>query len=271
MLMKELSRAIFNRRMYSVIAVMLLLHYLSSYQSLLSSHFFIDREAEDLTIEGLKQILEIGGNTYHIWLNGFSFTQTIFVLAVIYPYAASFVYEKKMNFHYFAIIRTGHLKYRFYKMFANSIAGGLSLSIPSALYFAGLSVFFKNKILDPFEFHPDGVFSHLFTHTPSLYILSVVAIHFILGFSIAIFAMGITSFFSKIVYVYAIPFALYLSFDILISNINGLEKFAGTRIYYLMSNLGLTFIDILIVNLILVLIGIVAFYINYKMELKNGK
>jgi hypothetical protein len=271
MLVKEIARSIFNRRMGLVIAVMLLLHYLSSYQSLLSSHFFIDRNAEDLTPEGLKQILEIGANTYHIWLNSFSYTQVIFVLAVIYPYTASFVYEKKMNFHYFSIIRMGHLKYRIYKMVANSIAGGLALSIPSALYFAGLSIFFENKILDPFEFHPEGVFSHLFTNTPSLYILFVLFIHFILGFSISIFAMGITSFFSKNVYVYAIPFALYLSFDILISNINGLEKFAGTRIYYLMSNLDLTVINILTVNILLVLIGIVAFYINYKLEIKNGK
>ncbi|KGR92133.1 hypothetical protein CD30_02060 [Ureibacillus massiliensis 4400831 = CIP 108448 = CCUG 49529] len=270
MLLKELSRAVFNRRMGLVMGVMLILLYLSSYQSHLNSHFFIDRNAADLTPEGLNEILEIGGNTYLIWISAFYYTQVIFVLASIYPYAASFVYERKMRFHYFSIIRIGHLKYRLYKLFANGITGGVALSVPSAIYFVGLSIFFENTILHPFDFQPEGLFSSLFTNTPMLYILLVISIHFIFGFSIAIFAMGITSFCSKIVYVYAIPFALYLSLDIIISNINGLEKYAATRIYYLMSNVDLKISDLLIVNFILILSGLLMFYINYKQELKNG-
>lgn len=270
MLRKELSRAIFNRRLGIVVAVMLILLYLSSYQSLLSSHFFIDRDAPDLTPEALHQILQTGGNTYHIWLNAFNYTQTIFVLAAIYPYCAAFVYEKKKNFHHFSIIRIGHLKYRLCKLFSGAISGGLALSVPSALYLGALSIFFETKVLDPFEFQPDGLFSSLFNETPSLYILFVIAVHFFFGFSIAVFAIGFTSFSTKIVYVYAIPFALYLTFDILISNINGLEKFAGTRIYYVMSNANLTFVDLFIAYLLLILIGTIAFYINYKWEFKYG-
>ncbi|MFJ7666768.1 hypothetical protein ACIQXI_06655 [Lysinibacillus sp. NPDC097195] len=253
-----------------VILVLFILCYFSAYSSLLSTHFFIDREADDLTAENLKYLLEVGGNTYHIWLNGFHFTQIIFVLAAIYPYAASFVAEKRGHFHYFSIIRMGHLKYRIFKLFANGIAGGLALCIPNALFFLAMSVFFENKMLYPFEFQPDGLLGDLFATTPLLYILFVLASHFTLGFSIAIFAMGITSFFSKIVYVYTISFALYLTFDIFISNLDGLRKFALTKIYYVMSSIDLHGSDVVLVNLLLVVLGLVVSYLNYKWELKNG-
>ncbi len=270
MLRRELTRAIFNKRMALVIMVMFILCYFSAYSSLLSTHFFIDREADDLTAENLKYLLEVGGNTYHIWLNGFHYTQIIFVLAAIYPYAASFVDEKRGHFHYFSIIRMGHLKYRMFKLFANGIAGGLALCIPNVLFFLVMSVFFENKILYPFEFRPDGLMGDLFVLNPLLYILFVLVIHFVLGFSIAMFAMGITSFFSKIVYVYAISFALYLTFDIFISNLDELQKFALTKIYYVKSSIDLHGSDVVIVNLLLIVTGLIACYLNSKWELKNG-
>jgi len=270
MLRRELNRAIFNKRMALVIVIMFILSYFSAYGSLLSSHFFIDREADDLTPENLKYLLEVGGNTYHIWLDSFHYTQIVFVLAAIYPYAASFVDEKRGHFHYFSIIRMGHFKYRFNKLFANGVAGGLALIIPNVLFFLVMSAFFENKILYPFEIQPDGLLDNLFALTPLLYILFVLAIHFALGFSIAIFTMGITSFFSKIVYVYAISFALYLKFDIFISNFYELEKYALTKIYYVMSNIELHGSDVVMINLLLILIGTVAFYLHNKWELKNG-
>ncbi|MGE7839989.1 hypothetical protein ACQKNX_04270 [Lysinibacillus sp. NPDC093712] len=270
MLRRELKRAIFNKRMALVITIMFILSYFSSYGSLLSSHFFIDREADDLTPENLQYLLEVGGNTYHIWLNGFHYTQIVFVLAAIYPYAASFVGDKRGHFHYFSIIRMGHIKYRLTKLFANGVAGGLALFIPNVLFFLVMSAFFENKILYPFEYQPEGLLGNLFASTPFLYILFVLAIHFALGFSIAIFTMGITSFFSKIVYVYAISFALYLTFDIFISNFTGLEKIALTKIYYVMSSIELQASDVVMINLLLILIGTVAFYLNSKWELKNG-
>jgi len=146
----------------------------------------------------------------------------------------------------------------------------LALCIPNALFFLGMSVFFENKMLYPFEFQPDGLMGDLFVASPLHYVLLVIAIHFALGFSIAIFAMGITSFFSKIVYVYAITFAIYLTFDIFISNLDGLRKFALTKIYYVMSSIDLHGSDVVIVNLLLIVMGLVACYLNYKWELKNG-
>ncbi len=270
MLRRELRRAVFNKRMVLVIIIMFILSCFSAYSYLLSSHFFIDRDANDLTPESLKHLLEVGGNTFHIWLNGFHYTQIVFVLAAIYPYAASFVDEKRGHFHYFSVIRMGHIKYRFTKLFANGVAGGLALFIPNALFFLGTSAFFENKILYPFEFQPDGLLGDLFATTPLFYILFVLALHFSLGFSIAIFAMGITSFFSKIVYVYAISFALYLTFDIFISNFNGLEKFALTKIYYVMSSIDLQGNDVVMMHLFLIFLGTVAFYLNRQWELKNG-
>lgn len=138
------------------------------------------------------------------------------------------------------------------------------------LFFLSDEFLFENKILYPFENQPEGLLGNLFASTPLLYILFVLAVHFALGFSIAIFTMGITSFFSKIVYVYAISFALYLTFDIFISNFYGLEKYALTKIYYVMSSIELHGSDVVMINLLLILLGTVAFYLNNKWELKNG-
>lgn len=270
MLKKELYRAFFNKRMALIIILSLSLLYFSAYKNFLNSFYFIDKNADDLTPEALSDILEIGSNTYHIWYQSYSFLQMLFVLIAVYPFASSYVYEKNVGFHYLCIIRCGHFNYRFKKLLATGIAGGMALFIPSLVYLGAISLFFNNQILSKFEFQPSGLFSNIFIQSPFSYIMIVLIMHFVLGFSIAIFAMGVTSFSSKIILVYVIPFALYLTFDILLSNISGLDKFTLTSMYYLMSSEEVKFANFLIVNAILILVGALTFYFNYKWELKYG-
>ncbi|MFD2671766.1 hypothetical protein [Marinicrinis sediminis] len=266
----ELKRAVCNYRMLFVVILSLLLLYLSAYNTILSSSWFIDQKADDLSKESIEKLFEFGKNKYHIWTQSYLYMQSLFILIIILPYASSYVYEKQKGFHYFSMIRAGTRKYRMLKILSGSIAGGLALIVPELLYYLGLSLIARNQLLHPFQLMPAGLFSDLFQTHPDLYIILIIGIHFFLGVSYTAFAIGLTSFFSRTIYVYIIPFVFYLFYDIVISSTKSFAKYAITPVYNFMSSTGSHIYDHIMLFGVFIFFGLLLFYINYKWVLKHG-
>ncbi|MFD7525743.1 hypothetical protein ACFVVQ_15630 [Paenibacillus chitinolyticus] len=266
----EFKKAVFNKRMLGVIVLSMLLLFFSAYNSLLSSFAFIDTSADDLTGEDIEKIYEIGRNKYHILVESFGYMQSVFIFFIVFPYTASYVYERNKKYHYICGIRVGMNKYLSNKLIANSIAGGLALLIPDILYYIIISLTARNDILESFSFYPVGLYSNLFTASPDLYLWIQFFFHFILGFCFAMFALGFTSFFTKQILVYIIPFAVYLTYDIFISNNPFLKKYAITNMYNFMSSTTYSLFDFILLNVILAGLGLMLFHINKAVVLKNG-
>ncbi|WP_270165668.1 hypothetical protein [Paenibacillus sp. SYP-B4298] len=270
MFKQELIKAIYNLRMLFVILISLVLLFLSAYTQLLSSHLFIDKTAEDLTAEGLRYILETGSNKYHIWVESFSYMQVIFVFAIVLPYTASYVTEKNGGYHYLAIVRGGLNRYYRCKMYVSCISGGLSLFVPELLYYIGVSSLAQNTILESFTFYPVGLFSSLFFTNPDIYILLQMTLHFVLGASFGLFAMGLSMFFNKKILAYTVPFFVYLTYDLVISGMENIRRFAITNMYNFMSSTTYTIVDFILLNLSLVAVGILLVQYNKHRMITSG-
>ncbi|GAC43737.1 hypothetical protein [Paenibacillus popilliae] len=270
MFKQELKQSIFNKRMLITIIVYLFFLFLSAYNMILSSAAFFDTSADDLTPEGIDYLFEIGRNKYHIWARSYSQAQPIAILAIVFPYTASYIVERNQKFHYFSIIRSGEKRYRLRKFIANGMAGGLALFIPECIYYLILSLTARNTVLHPFTYKPQGLFSELFPHTPDIYIWIVFGMHFILGFCFAAFALGITSFLSKPILVYLIPFALLVTYDVCMEHLFDVRKYGVSNMYNFMTSATYSLLEFFLVMAGLLLLGGLAFYVNYRRVLKYG-
>ncbi|CAM4405243.1 ABC transporter permease [Paenibacillus tarimensis] len=270
MFLSELRRALMNIRMLSVILVSLCLLYLSAYNTLLSTSVFIDSDATDLSVQGLEKIHEFGKNKYHIWTQSYIYLQTIFIFAAVLPFTASYIQEKNSKYHYLQMIRVGERKYRAIKFLVNCLAGGIALLLPEIIYYIFLTLLARNKVLEPFTFHPEGLYSNLFTETPDLYIFFIFGVHFLIGFAFAGFAYGISSFFTKNILAYVIPFGFYLTYDIIVSNNEIMNRYALTNLYNFMSSTDYSLSDFSLAIIGMLVLGISLYYINYRMVNKYG-
>ncbi|WP_434577813.1 hypothetical protein [Thermoanaerobacterium thermosaccharolyticum] len=274
MLREEFKRALFDKKLLFVVLVSLLLLFLSAYQSILKPAAFANINSSDISDKKLyyENVIRPGQNVYLIWSQSYYLIKTFFVFMIILPFTYSYIYERNKKFNYFSISRIGLKKYHQIKFIVNGITGGIALVLPELIYYIILLLVARNEILPVSILRsrgaPDGLYSSIFFKDPNKYIFIVFIMHFILGFSFAGFSAGITSFFNKKYIIYTLPYIFFIIYEIAIFNIN--QNYSMTNAYNFFYNKSYDILHFIILNLGLLAIGIITYYINYKVVLKNG-
>lgn len=270
MLLKELKRAVLNKRFLVVVMLSIFLMLLRSYTYVWHNVMGVN-SAVDLTNEGKEMILRIYANKYHIWIGSFEMVSIVFPIFVVMPFLYSIVQERVSHFDYLVRIRNGRKRYMINKFLAVCISGGLALAIPETIYYLLLTVFARNEILNPFQLNPYGIFSHLFNDKPDIYILITLMMHFILGFAFAAFSIGISSFCTKEVSTYLVPYGVFLTLDILLSSSSNFKNFTILSAYkFMFRENNYTLIHFIVTVILLFVIGILVFLFNDRRRLSNG-
>lgn len=270
MLLKELKRAILNKKFLIVVFLSICLMLLRSYIYLWNNVIGVNR-AIDLTNEGKQMILKIYSNKYHIWIESFEMVSIVFPIFVVMPYLFSIVKERVTHFDYLARIRNGRKKYIINKFLAVCISGGLALAIPETIYYLLLTVFARNEILNPFQLHPYGIFSNMFNTKPDIYILITIVMHFIVGFAFAAFSCGLSSFCTKEVSTYLVPYGVFLTLDIIMSSSSYFKNFTILSAYkFMFREDNYTLINFIVTIILLLIFGIFLFLFNDRRRLSNG-
>jgi len=117
-------------------------------------------------------------NAYSAWLMSLDAFVLFAPLAAPLTYADAIIEERRQGFGRYVLLRLPYRTYLAVKVLVNAIAGGLSLTVPSALFFLGVLMYFGHT-LPPMHSSPSvplpcvsGTYlcDHLFPTHPNLYI-----------------------------------------------------------------------------------------------------
>lgn len=212
----------------------LIVMYWTAYDRILDSGTFFDPDAPDLkdNPEVVKSLYEEGHNKYNIWDHTLYHLGLLFPLIVVFPYAASFLEDRSHKFYYFIQMRKSADQYVLGKYLVVTVVGGLAIFVPQIIFYAVLSIVFKNEADSPYRILKDeGLFYTLFNTSPEAYIWLTFLTHFLLGACFAAMALCLSSFVKKKAVVYIAPFLIFAAWEITVGAILGLYQFSPTTWY----------------------------------------
>lgn len=224
MLINELKRALKSKKIIIIIIIGILIHLLSLYMEI-KPYIFYDFNTPDLQSPELqakaKLLVEKGLNIYSVW---FSISKIYIVAMPIIsalPFALSYLEDNEYGIIKYIDVRINHKKYLIIKMFVNSIAGGLAVSVPTIIMTILIPILFKGSIND---FYGKGIyggaFAPLLTYSFFLYISLHIFIEFIFGFAYASIALAVSAFIKNKIAIMLSPFIFWLGGSILFSLLN---------------------------------------------------
>lgn len=155
----------------------------------------------------------IGGEDYSL---GFAVFYFLFPVMTVFPYAWSYVQEKKTG--YLRLVAVISEKRRYYKAkyIAIFLCGGLVMAIP--LFFSAVltSAFIPNLIPDSLSLYSsmsqNSMWSWIFYRNPSIFVCMYIALDFLFGGLIAVAAYGISFFVPYEIPAMISPFLVFLLF-----------------------------------------------------------
>lgn len=145
-----------------------------------------------------------------MWAEKTTFILFVPLLAVL-PAADTYVVERTTGYLNAILMRCRYRRYVVARFVANLLAGGLAIALPLGLMFIANHFFFARGLAPPHQMRlrPDGPASSLYYDTPSLYILFLIGLGFLVGAVYATLGMAIAFWTANRYVVLATPLVLY--------------------------------------------------------------
>ncbi|MEQ8154647.1 MAG: hypothetical protein ABRQ25_07165 [Clostridiaceae bacterium] len=193
---QELKKALFNKKLLFIILVGVALHAYSGYEGA-KSYIYFDFNASDIQTpeaqKGAHEIVKVGLNKYNVWSHSSALYSLFMPIMVAMCYGTSYFEDIKSGFVRFIDSRVKHREYIISKYFVNGLIGGISLALPSMVYFLLLCIVLTGDISTATA-ALGGIFQKILLSNPPLYLCIYFSLEFLFGFAYSTIALAVSTF-----------------------------------------------------------------------------
>ncbi|GFR34918.1 hypothetical protein [Thermobrachium celere] len=271
-LRQEVKKAIINANLLYTILALILVYFIGMFvepvRSAIKLYF---SKATDITIDMRNHMICNSFNK--ITLFEFAVYAAPFLMPVIFsfPYANSYFLERKSGYSKFLIVRGNYKDYIISKVLSNWISVIVSVIISNLVLFTFISVINSGNQYRSI-FLPDTQFlSNLFNNNFNLYFLIYTILIGLVAICISNISMLSTIIFDNTVSGYIVPFLFYVLSEFWIKPLKLLGIREDSVIITLLFNRAhnISFWNIVLVDLIIIVASTVAIYYNTVMSKIN--
>lgn len=200
MFKQEFKRALNWKLVIILFLITLIMH---AYEPFIKiKNYMIELDYETLVQFGVL-------NTFSLWTDSNIIYTKFMPILVSLIYGTCFLQDIKSGFIKFIDCRVSHKKYQISKFFVNGIIGGLTICIPSIVFFLLLSIFVGGDIAGSQGAAVGGIFNDLLYSNSYQYMALFFFLEFAFGFAYSTISLGVSTLIKNEIVVILSPTIFY--------------------------------------------------------------